>query len=219
MAKVDEQTGESISRQIEAEVDALVREHVAVGTQEDKLTSRIAERIEAVLLRILPGAWKVQVRVIVHEMSSAGEDSDEKKSGADLYIGVVIEDRTSRTSKGALVQAKNADGPKGAKLDEQCTNMRNETEDAAYVWMYGPDGTTVIDAAEVLHRRPRQHFDTLPSMTIGDLFEGFFTCTEGDQDIGMLDHPNRTLRQQLFAAMKRYQANGGLAIALTSSEK
>jgi hypothetical protein len=215
---------DSLARDVLAEalrsvVDEITREHFDAVTQEHQLTSRICAAMEARFADTRVSGRRV--RVIVQEFPDKGRGSAEKKTGVDLYIGVEI-DGAVPVSKGLLVQSKWKETKRAPgehkRLVNQCREMLDRS-DAAYVWLYGPEGVDVVPAGDLVDAGtlpPEQ----LGSRKVSELFRNVFDCFEGDRAIGLPRGvaSGRDMRQALKGMIKEMAAERGLVIAIGSSD-
>jgi hypothetical protein len=185
--------------------DACVR-HYDCTTQEHQLTSRLAEALERELNRVQVGGLRVEVRA--QELPDRGSGSLEKPIGADLYISVVID---GRTSKGILVQSKWDASAAGGReqLHAQVRKMLGRS-DESYVFVYEPSGISVFPATDVLGDK----FDRTNVTTVGNLMADACKCEAGDRDIGRNPElpPDQSLRQML----NELAVDAGIAVDVVS---
>jgi hypothetical protein len=114
-------------------VDRTVREHVAGITQEAPLTARIGQALETELdgRTIL----RHRVRIVTQDIPDRGAHGLEGEIGADLYVGIEVQEGENRETKGFLVQAKLRRKLRhSADLRGDCQDMLSRTS-ASYVWL------------------------------------------------------------------------------------
>lgn len=163
-------------------VDELAAKHVKRVTQEPALTARIGQALETILAE-LNGQLTLanhDIEIITQDVPDRGPGSMEKASGIDLYVNITVR-KPRPISKGILVQAKNGRARQG--VDGQCRKMLKRSG-SSYGWFYGPDGTLVLDAAEIL-ANPDTLLRKLARRTPAEVFEEILKCAEGDPRIGI----------------------------------
>lgn len=199
---------EWIYRKVAQIVDGVVAEtcgrHYPSITQEHQFTSKLAEALEREIRGLQVGGLQIHVQ----DFPDKGAGAMEKKSGADLYISVVLETAETTINKGMLVQAKWDDALSSSKkeLDAQQDKMLNRTE-AAYVWIYEPRGIAVVPAGKIRAGKFRYE----DAGTIGELISNGLRCTAGDPELGRnLDQP---VAESLESIMRELSI--GHAIAFT----
>lgn len=200
-----------ISEAIRSAVDTVVSEHFGALTQEAQLTSRIAADLEARLngLRV----FDLSMRVIAQEMPDRGRGALEKKSGADLYIGIELVTPEESLTKGLFVQAKwegKHTRSEQAELVEQCGKLTARTT-ASQVWLYGPSGVSAVPAQEVV-AHPGSPPEMLGSKKLNEVFQQVLDCFEGDPRYGLPDEQN--VRAALSDMLQEFSVPTGLAISI-----
>lgn len=211
--------GDTITRDILAEllrstVDETVIQQKARGAQEPAVTSKIAVRLEHQLNGV--GIFDRKITVIAQDFTDRGPRSQEKRAGADLFIGIRVEDSEATISKGLLIQAKWWGRPtsKAAqnKLLQQCKDMLERTTTAgAFVWLYGSDGVDVVPACEIT-ATPYRSPETLTQRNIAQQFRDVLDCFQGDPGNApemIFDDPNA-----LGSYMADIAARTGVAITV-----
>lgn len=158
-------------------VDELAAKHAKRVTQEPALTARIGQALETTLAGLNANH---DIQIITQDVPDRGPGSMEKASGIDLYVNITVR-KPRPISKGILVQAKNGRARQG--VDGQCRKMLKRSG-SSYGWFYGPDGTLVLDAAEIL-ANPDTLLRKLTRRTPTEVFEEILKCAEGDPRIGI----------------------------------
>jgi len=168
-----------LGEQIDGIVTQACQRHYPASTQEHQFTAKIADRLDLRLNNLRIGDMKVSVHV--QDFTDRGSKSQETKTGADLYISVVVDAHDEKVNKGMLVQSKWEDAltrsPKGLK--PQTDKMKARTP-SSYVWGYGPTGITVVPSEDVGARG----IELSRSMTVGELIADGLRCNQGDPQIG-----------------------------------
>ncbi len=195
MLRGEETTRNVLAELIRGTIDDTVRRQLRRRAQEPSITSKIADALEEQLNGFEINGYIVTV--VSQEFPDRGPGSLEKLSGADLYIGIRVDSpyQPRPIAKGMLIQAKKVH-PIG-KIDmrgsdaehsvtkqhgillEQCEKMRQRSEKGSFVWIYGPDGTSVVPASEVLDQRVFLP-ETLASRDVGQQFRDILDCFSGD---------------------------------------
>jgi len=191
--------GEKSSKGSANLIDGIVAQvcvrHYYAETQEHQLTAKIAGTIEWEMGGLQIDGYTVGIAV--QDLSDRGRGSKERKTGADLYISVVLDGDEQPISKGMLVQAKWDDtfSSTDADMGEQLKNMLDRTQ-ASHVWVYYPSGAISIPAIDVMNGETERN-----ATTAGQLIAGGLGCTEGDPSIGrdtskeIVDSLNEMLRE------------------------
>jgi hypothetical protein len=213
MHREDQYVRDLISGAIRSAVDQTVMKHYNSITQEPALTARIGEAIEQRLNGAVFNDYKV--RVVTQDIPDRGKGALERDTGIDLYIGLDVQGQSINLSKGMFIQAKWNNSISGGKLTDlvsQCDKMLKHTDKGAFVWLYGPDGTEVIPASDIIHNphiSPTEHI----SHSIESLFKGVMNCTSGDHK---LVAPNIFHdRLALGDMLKEYRTRRGVAVKIT----
>ena len=187
--------GDSVTRDMLADlirgtVDDVVKSQTARRAQEPPISTRVASALERRLNGVAINDYRITA--VAQDFSDRGRESWEHKSGADLYIGVRVETLAASfaVSKGLLVQAKKAkrvvraslrtsESDEQVNLLEQCGKMLARTDKGAFVWVYGPGGTHVVPASEVLKQRyvPPEY---LQGRNVAEQFRDVLDCFSGD---------------------------------------
>lgn len=136
-----EETRRRIMVALGKSIDDVVREHYRHRTAEDRVTAKIADRIERLDDTVID---EFQFRIIAHDVPSSGSRPWEKHIGADLYLSVSL-GGPEGWNKGMLIQAKYDYNSDREALRSQCRKMRSFTS-ASYVWVYRSDGLTAVSA-------------------------------------------------------------------------
>jgi hypothetical protein len=180
--EIDERRRRRVLKTISQMIDGIVAQecvrHYEADTQEHQLTAKIAGAIERKM-----GGAKIDgytVGIAVQDFPDKGKGSKERKTGADLYISVVLYGDEEPISKGMLVQAKWDDtfSPTANGMGEQLRRMLARTQ-AAHVWVYYPSGVISIPATDVMNGETEEN-----ATTAGQLIADGLRCTEGDPLIG-----------------------------------
>jgi hypothetical protein len=179
-------------------VDDTVSAQIRRRAQEPQITSKIARELEHRLNGGMVARYKVTV--IAQDFSAHGPKSGESHSGADLYVGIRVEDGVDPkpVAKGLLVQSKKtrtglfrkADGEllkhvvtEQAELVHQCEKMLSRTKpNGAFVWLYGATGAEVVPAQEVLEH-PLLPPELLGRRNVAEHFRDVLDCFQGDPDL------------------------------------
>jgi hypothetical protein len=184
---------EGLAEAIDGKHKEMCEEHYDALTQEHQLTSRIAQALDDLRNQ----RHGLAVEVTVQELPDKGSSSLEKPVGADIYVAVVRRDDPQKAvSKGLLAQTKWDDSPMG-DLRRQEKDMLDRS-DESYVWIYGPEGISVIPAQR---DRPRGRPDKTSATSVGDLVVTAIECHAGDPNLGPdLTKPRReAIRERLEA--------------------
>jgi hypothetical protein len=180
--EIDERRRQGVLRTIGQLIDGIATQvcvrHYSADTQEHQLTAKIAGAIEREMSGLQIDGYTVGIAV--QDFSDRGRGSKERKTGADLYISVVLDGDVEPISKGMLVQAKwdHTFSPTAADMKEKLGNMLARTQ-ASYVWVYHPSGVTSIPATGVMNGETGRNVTTA-----GQLIADGLECTEGDPRIG-----------------------------------
>lgn len=213
----DTNTRDRLARLIRKSIDDLVSIQTMRGTQEPAITARIGERLESQLNGRTVNGFKISV--ITQDLSDRGKGSQESRIGADLYVGIRVENAVKGfdLSKGLLVQAKMASSQTPAeqeRLAEQCRKLAKQSSAGAYVWIYDKHGVQAVPASEVLSTKTPT-LRNLASKNVTMHFRDIFDCVAGDVGLasaGIFEGPG-----QLKQAMQELSARSGVAISLTKS--
>lgn len=184
MLKKDSLVRDLIAEAIRSVVDGVSKDHYDALTQEHQLTSRICQALEIRFNRTLFGRYRV--RVVAQEMPDKGPNTLERKTGADIYVGIEIDDGDI-VSKGFFVQAKwketDRSSSQHSDLVKQCAKMKNCTH-SAYVWLYGQNGVDVVPANEIINH-PKTRPEDLGSRKLNEMMQQVLDCNEGDFSLGL----------------------------------
>ena len=205
----DENRRERAYRLIGEVVDGIVAQacarHYLAPTQEHQFTSKITALIERELNDM--EVHGMHVKVHAQDFPDKGRGSWEKKSGADVYISLVVSAPGYEINKGMVVQSKWDDAKDHQRLAGQVREMRDRTS-SAYVWAYGPSSITVVPSDDVAEGK----LDFSSAMTVGQLISEGLRCHEGDPNLGRdLTLP---IPQSLNAMMEKLALKHGLSITL-----
>lgn len=187
--------GDSVTRDILAElirgaVDDAVGSQWKRRAQEPPISTRVASALEERLNGVFINNYRV--KVVAQDFPDRGPGSWEKKSGADLYIGIRVETPGApfATSKGLLIQAKKVRplpleanpihiGKDQQNLLDQCEKMLRRTDKGAFIWVYGATGTHVVPVSEVLKVQTVAP-EYLEGRNIAEQFRDVLDCFSGD---------------------------------------
>jgi hypothetical protein len=187
--------GDSVTRDILAElirgaVDDAVGSQWKRRAQEPPISTRVASVLEERLNGVSINNYRV--KVVAQDFPDRGPGSWEKKSGADLYIGIRVETPGApfATSKGLLIQAKKVRsvplepnpihiGKDQQNLLDQCEKMLRRTDKGAFIWVYGAAGTHVVPASEVLKVQTVAP-EYLEGRNVAEQFRDVLDCFSGD---------------------------------------
>lgn len=204
----DKQTRDLIAALLASAADEECADHFGGITQEPALTARIGKALEDKLRNVDLRGWNV--RVLTQDLPDRGAGALERKIGADIYFGIEVMSDGRRETKGFLAQAKWRDDRGGqTRLTEQCSDMLKRT-DSAYVWFYGPDGITYLNARTVETRDDRVVFR---GKRLQHHFARILECVEGDRSIGLPSGPNQ--RTALGEMLENLGATTGIAVSIT----
>ncbi|MFL6721765.1 MAG: hypothetical protein ACJ8FT_08185 [Sphingomonas sp.] len=216
MLRRDEFTRDLISEAIRSAVDSTVQKHLPALTQEPQLTSRIAEALEQRLngMRFLNST----VRVVTQELPDRGRGALEHETGVDLFVGLKVETGRFHLAKGLFVQAKWA-APLTSRerkdLVSQCKFMLRHTDKGALVWLYGPLGTSVVPASEVVEN-PMTNPSELCGRNVAELFSDVMDCVSGDRALvmpGIFDD-----RQALGRMLEEFRVRQGVVVNIKADK-
>lgn len=193
MLRGDTVTRDMLADLIRGAVDDEVKSQWARRAQEPPMSTRIASALEQRLSGCTINNYRVTV--VAQDFPDRGTGSWEHKSGADLYIGIRVEmpQMPLTISKGLLIQAKKARqvpltkqpvrvGNEQRELLTQCGKMLKRTDKGAFVWVYGPGGTHVVPASDVMDL---QHVppEFLEGRNVAEQFRDVLDCFSGDVNL------------------------------------
>jgi len=175
-----EQLLQQLTERVDAVVDPIAKESYQLDRHEEFTTSRLAEAIVSATRNEPITAPGIALEVHAEEF----RPTDEKKTGADIYISVVRRDFDITRSKGLLVQAKRRTSllrnDESRRLGNQSKRMYRRSKES-YVWIYERDEVVCTKA-------PRSSRPTLTRianpMSVGELIADGLRCNLGDEDIG-----------------------------------
>jgi hypothetical protein len=193
-------------------VNELARRHMRRLTQEPALTAKIGEALEREAEKIAVEGY--DVTIVVQDIPDRGPGSLEHESGIDLYVNITVVTAQRTSSKGIIIQAKKETRGRDPGLEEQCEKMWKRSK-SAYAWVYGLDGTTIIDAKSLLGERGRP-VQTHPHRPPEDLFDAVLECAEGDFAIGLPD--GISIDEGLTSVMADLRAGRGAAFVLSKHD-
>lgn len=168
------------TRTIDRAVTAVTSKYETTIADEDDFTSRLLERIEAVL----DGWSHAGITVRVTKLTSKGPGSEEAEFGADIVATVNVNLEEYRADKGILIQAKRLDARRRfeatewRRLQKQIGKMSAHTNES-YIWCYDESGVRSIRAASlrgVESRRPDDLYVSKCATFLGE----FVQCKHGD---------------------------------------
>ena len=166
-------------------VDDVVTDHIGRVSQEHQITAKVADRMEQAVNNWSVGKYKLSAKV--QDLPDKGRGSLEKKIGADLFIGIRLQDESSGYSmqKGLLIQSKI--GSKTSKsiqknLAGQCEEMNVRSPSGAFVWIYNRLGTSVVPAGEVA-KNPNIDVRAFNSRNTTQFFKDTLDCFAGDPNL------------------------------------
>ena len=195
-----------VGQMIDGIVTQTCARHYLAPTQEHQFTSKITDRIESELQDL--NVSGLRVRVHAQDFPDKGRGSWEKKSGADVYISVVLDAPDQQVNKGMIIQSKWHNSSSREMLADQTQKMKERTK-SSYVWVYGPSSITVVPSDDVEGGK----LDFSNAMTVGALITEGLRCNEGDPALGRnLDVP---IPQSLTAMMERLALKRGFSVTLT----
>lgn len=227
MLRGDSVTRDMLAELIRGAVDGAVTSQMARRAQEPPISTRIASTLEKRLEGVTINNYRVTV--VAQDFPDRGSGSWEKKSGADLYIGIRVEMPGSpyAVSKGLLIQAKKAkrtiktslrtsESDEQANLIDQCGKMLQRTDKGAFVWVYGAGGTHVVPASEVF----KQEFvppEYLQGRNVAEQFRDVLDCFSGDTGLVAADIFENDFA--LGAFLEEIAVRRGVAIKLAPASK
>ncbi|MBR0969682.1 hypothetical protein [Bradyrhizobium japonicum] len=202
----DEERQERAYRLIGEIVAQTCARHYLAPTQEHQFTSKITALIERELHNM--DVHGMHVKVHAQDFPDKGRGSWEKKSGADVYISLVVDTPDYQVNKGMIVQSKWNDSKDRKGLAAQVRDMKDRTT-SSYVWAYGPSSISVVPADDVAEGK----LDFSSAKTVGQLISDGLRCHEGDPKLGRdLSMP---VPQSLTAMMEKLALKHGLSITLS----
>ncbi|WP_315718291.1 MULTISPECIES: hypothetical protein [unclassified Bradyrhizobium] len=209
----DEERQERAYRLIGEIVDGIVAQtcarHYLAPTQEHQFTSKITALIERELNDM--EVHGMNVKVHAQDFPDKGRGSWEKKSGADVYISLVVEAPGYHMNKGMIVQSKWDDSKDRRGLAAQVRDMKKRTN-SSYVWAYGPSSISVVPADDVAEGK----MDFSSAKSVGQLISDGLRCHEGDPNLGRdLSLP---VPQSLTLRMEKPALKHALSITLTEED-
>jgi hypothetical protein len=191
-------------------VDGIVAQtcarHYLAPTQEHQFTSKITDRIESELDDL--NVFGMNVKVHAQDFPDKGPGSWEKKSGADVYISVVVDAPGYHINKGMTIQSKWDDSTDREGLAEQVSKMKARTN-SSYVWVYGPSSIMAVPSDDVHHGK----LDLSNAMPVGKLITEALRCNEADPRLGR--NLSLPIPQSLTAMMEQLSVPNGLSLTLT----
>lgn len=107
MLKYDRLTRDMLAERLRCAIDETVVSQLRRGAQEPPITSKVAGAIEHQLHGEEINGYKV--RVVAQDFTASGKGSGERRSGADLYIGIEVDGSAMGLpciAKGLLIQAR-----------------------------------------------------------------------------------------------------------------
>lgn len=226
MLKHDKLTRDVVAGKLRHAIDVTVAQQLERGAQEPPITSKVAASIETLLDGEDINGYLVSA--VAQDFTDRGSRSGEKRSGADLYIGIRVEDSLfglPPITKGVLIQAKKYKPLvktvrareratlEQMKLVDQCERMLERTNAAsAFVWLYHPNGTRVVPASEVVAHYPLPT-ESLTDRGVEDQFRDILDCFQGDPNLWAPDI--FASHAALGGFMEDVAADRAIAITLT----
>lgn len=199
-----------LQTRIDEMVTAVSRHAYVLEKDENPTTSNLAQAIKDVAKEFTNEHPNVNIEVHVEEFSLDAES----RSGADLYISIVIKGRRKPVSKGILVQAKRREKlnrkAERRRLRNQCNRMRTRMPYDSYVWIFDEQGTHCMKAPKSSDPKLRD----LPtsSISVGELIADGVACWRGDESKGIDVGPN--VGEALLNRMKQLSVPTGVALVV-----
>jgi hypothetical protein len=205
-----EQLLQQLTERVNAVVDPIAIESYQLDRHEEFTTSRLAQAIVSAARNAPISAPGLALEVHAEEF----RPTDEKKTGADIYISVVRRDLEIARSKGLLVQAKRRRSllrdEESRRLGNQSKRMYRRSHDS-YVWIYERDEVVCTKAPR--SSRPTLTRITNP-MSVGELIADGLRCSLGDEDIGR--DASAPLLDGVLDVMQRLSVPRGLDFTVRS---
>jgi hypothetical protein len=206
---------EELLGDLEERVDVAVSrvaEHAqALQKHEVPISSRLAQKIVDVVSEVDTSGTGYKLEVFVEEFTP----TEESRSGADLYISIVLKDDDTQISKGLLVQSKHRVALRKTderrRLRNQSARMRRRAPDASHVFIFDEGQVLCADAPK--SSDPKLSGLDHQSMTVGRLITEAFRCREGSPAIGIDSGPST--QQALRSVLSRLSAPLGVAFIVS----
>jgi hypothetical protein len=137
---------DELKTQIDVKVRAVSVHAYALEKEENPTTSNLAQAIKDVAASFTHNNPDIKIEVYIEEFSLA----EESRSGADLYVSIVLKDGREDISKGILVQAKRREKlnkkAERRRLRNQSNRMRTRMPYDSYVWIFDENGAHCMRA-------------------------------------------------------------------------
>ena len=202
----------AFTHKIDEAVTAVASKYETEIADEDDFTSRLLERIDAVL-----DGWQYAgITLKITKLKSKGRGSEEAEFGADVVATVNVNLREYQADKGILIQAKRLDvGRPFAvtewhRLEKQIEKMSAHT-DESYVWCYDESGVRSIKAVALRGSESRRPDDLYMSKCATFLGE-FVQCKHGDPIISGFD------QQALTRLRDQYRAKSAISLSFGDTD-
>jgi hypothetical protein len=192
-----------LAARIDKKVERISKHAHQMAKEENPTTSNIAQAVKDIAEQYAEEQG-VSLEVYVEEFPL----TQEAKSGADLYISIVIGDGRERISKGMLVQAKRLEKLKRKderrRLRNQSNRMRNRMVDDSYVLGIDENGARCIKAPK--SSDPKLWDYPVNSFGMGELIADGIACERGDRRQGIPANSNvpEALRSKMRALSVPY---------------